>query len=244
MRLSKAEYMAATAREGEEFASLICPEHLTAAVPGCPGWDLERLVGHMGRLYFAVAEQIRRRAVSRVPKEEVPHPPGGAEMAGWFSESLAGLLAQLESLEPDEEIWTWANEQTGGFYHRRMAHETAIHRWDAQSAIGDPEGFNGNFAADGVDEMLYVAIPMMQELRNAARPEGSLHLHRTDGEGEWLCWMQDGRLCVKREHGRADAAVRGTAEQLILALWERIGLEQLEVFGDGEVAKAWMAVSN
>ena len=244
MKLSKAEYIEATSREGDAVASLISTESLTAAVPGCPGWDLERLVGHMGRLYFAVAEQIRRRATSRIPKEEVPQPPAGAAISGWFRESLAGLLEQLESLEPDEEIWTWTSDQSGGFYHRRMAHETAIHRWDAQSALGVPEGLDSDFAADGVDEMLYVVIPMMQKLRNAPRPEGSLHLHRTDGEGEWLCWMQDGRLCVKSEHVRADAAVRGSAEQLILALWERIGLDELAVFGDRAVAEAWMAVSS
>ncbi len=249
MERSRESYMEEILLEAEKFACLISPEHLTAAVPGCPDWNLERLVDHMVKVYSSVVKKIMKRGfykrgfdasqyLRRVEKIECKE-----EAAECFIKALGDLLEQLEFLYPDDKIQVWGRDRPGSFYHRRMAHETAIHRWDAQSAIGDPAGFNGDFAADGVDEMFDVLIPMMQERQGVARPEGSLHLHRTDGEGEWMCRIEDDRLCVKREHGRADAAVRGTAEQLILALWERIELDELEVFGDREVAEAWMAVS-
>ncbi len=244
MKLSKDEYIAAVASEAEAIADTISIDHLPLAVPRCPGWSLERLVGHVGRIYCSVGEQIRQRPQGRVQPDRIPRPPEGEAIRGWFTDSLASVLEALRSLEPEEEIWSWSKDKTGGFYHRRMAHETAIHRWDAQSAVGVPDGFDGDFAADGVDEMLGVVLPFQQDLRSAHQPEGSLHLHRTDGPGEWLCWMEGGDLRLERRHAKGDAAVRASAEKLIMALWGCIALDELEVLGDRRVAEEWMSVSS
>ena len=243
MKFSKDYYIASVERSGRSVGAVIAPQNLSAPVPGCPGWSLERLIGHLGRLYLAVTEQIRTRPADRVPPDRIGRPPEGEAIGEWFRTTHDELLQALATLEPEEEIWSWSAEHTGAFYLRRMAHETAIHCWDAQSAVGVPESLDGDFAADGVDELLGVVLPFMQDLRDAPQPSGSLHLHRTDGEGEWYCWMQKGKLYVERLHKKGDAAVRGTAEQLNLALWERIGLDSLEVIGDREVAEAWMSVS-
>ena len=52
----------------------------------------------------------------------------------------------------------------------------------------------------------------------------------------------DGRLRVTREHAKGDAAVRGTAEGLLLYLWDR-SREGLECFGDQTVVDAWATVT-
>jgi hypothetical protein len=41
----------------------------------------------------------------------------------------------------------------------------------------------------------------------------------------------DGPLFT-REHARGDVALRGSASDLLLFLWQRIPAERLEVFGD------------
>jgi len=73
-------------------------------------------------------------------------------------------------------------------------------------------------------------------------PTGSLHLHRTDGDGEWLISTVDGQLQVTREHSKGDAAVRGSAEGLLLYLWDR-RRDGLECFGDEKVINHWAAIT-
>ncbi len=47
-----AAVLAATARDGS----------LDAAVPGCPGWDVNRLLGHLGRVHRWATEACRTGA--------------------------------------------------------------------------------------------------------------------------------------------------------------------------------------
>ena len=37
-------------------------------------------------------------------------------------------LTELAATPPDTPVYTWADPPVAGFYHRRMAHELAIHR--------------------------------------------------------------------------------------------------------------------
>lgn len=73
-------------------------------------------------------------------------------------------------------------------------------------------------------------------------PEGSLHLHRTDGDGEWLLTAVDDVLNVVHEHAKGDAAARGTASDLALLVWNR-RQPTLEVFGNEAVLDAWLALA-
>ena len=81
----------------------------------------------------------------------------------------------------------------------------------------------------------------MARTRFAPSPTGSLHLHRTDGEGEWLAKNEGGALVVTREHAKGDAAVRGSGSDLLLWIWGRGG--EVEIFGDEAVAAAWAAAT-
>lgn len=91
-------------------------------------------------------------------------------------------------------------------------------------------------AADSIDEVLAITLPW------GVRPDkpllGSVHLHATDATGEWLVHT-DGR--VERAHAKGDVALRGTASDLLLALYQRVPLETVEVIGDGAVAHELVA---
>ena len=64
-------------------------------------------------------------------------------------------MEALASAPADLETWTFLDAPTPlAFWARRQAHETAIHRVDAESAAGDVTGFPSGFAADGIDELL------------------------------------------------------------------------------------------
>ncbi len=55
--------------------------------------------------------------------------------------------------------------------------------------------------------------------RSATR---TIHLHCTDGEGEWLITRAGDDVVVTREHAKGDVAARGTASDLLLFLWGRV----------------------
>lgn len=218
---------------------------VTAPVPGCPGWLLADLLGHLGRVYRSVTAHVAGRATEMIPGDRIAKPPEGDAVVEFCSTGLAEVLDALRGIGVDEPVWSWSDDHTGGFYLRRMANETAVHRWDAQSAVGDPDPIEAELASDGVDEMLTVVLPFATRRWSPPLPSGSIHLHRTDGDGEWLAAFVDGVLEVRREHAKGDVAVRAGASDLVLALWERLPLEapRFEVFGDMAVAEQWMALS-
>src|SRR5205807_7506364 len=69
----------------------------------------------------------------------------------WFDRSLERLAATLRATDPDEPVWSWSADRRAGFWLRLLAHETALHRWDAQLAHGEPAPIAGERARDFVD---------------------------------------------------------------------------------------------
>lgn len=242
MSFDKDEYVAVVAREGAAVGAVAATGDLDAVVPSCPRWSLQKLVGHLGWVYNWVSEHIEARAATMLNRDDVPRPPRDQAVVDWYAEAHARVLAALRDVDPAEEVWGWAGINTGAFWHQRLAQESLIHRWDAENAVGEPGGLDSDLAADGVDELMEVIWPFQVAHATEPLPEGTLHLHRTDGEGEWLCRISEGRLEAERIHARGDVAVRGTGEQLDLVLWRRIDPGDVEVFGDAGVLAAWTAL--
>ena len=122
---------------------------------------------------------------------------------------------------------------------RRMAHETAMHLWDAQQAAGRGPAIEPVLASDGIDEFLDHFLGADDA---AEAVGGSVHLHCTDVPGEWTVRPQDdGGFLVAREHAKGDAALRGSAGDLLLVLWRRLPLDTIDVVGDAAVAARLVA---
>ena len=137
------------------------------------------------------------------------------------------MREQLAAAAPEAEIKTWAGLQPPSWLLRRMTHELAVHRWDAEAAGGDPQPLDAAVAEDGIDELLQEFVPAA----DLGRVGGTLHLHATDGDGEWFIETVDG-LAWSRAHEKGDVAVRGRTSDLLLFLWGRAGLDDVEVLGD------------
>lgn len=241
--MSAIDYLAHIEADGRALLAAL-HEDPAADVASCPGWDVSALATHLGGIYALASGLVRTRAPEFVAPgpEAVPPAADPAEVADWFEERLADLLDVLGSVDPDEPVWTWTPQQRAGFYHRRMAMETAVHRWDAQAAVGEPRPIDRALAVDGVDEILAVGLRYSLSRPDRVYPEKSLHLHCTDGEGEWLVRLDDGDLVVTHEHAKGDAAVRGRASDLFLFLWGR-GSDGLDIIGDGATALEWAALA-
>ncbi|UDY37690.1 maleylpyruvate isomerase family mycothiol-dependent enzyme [Dermatobacter hominis] len=222
---------------------------LSAPVPSCPGWTLRDLVEHLGGVHRWARECVETgappaRARATDPLSEPP-PEEADALARWFGDGAIGLANALDAAPLDAPTWTPfpIPDPTIAVWLRRQTHETALHRWDAEAAVASPREMDPALAADGVDEYLEVIVPRKVERDGIVLPPGSAHLHCTDTPGEWTVEVVDGEYVLDRSHRKGDAAIRGTAEHLLLRLWGRdIPDGSIEVIGDEAVASAWTSI--
>jgi uncharacterized protein (TIGR03083 family) len=236
--MEREQYLDALAVESAAFDSAVRATPLDAQVPPCPAWTVADLVYHLGEVHYFWGEVARRRLAA--PEVEPPMRPPDGELVAWAARQAIELGRTLRETDPATPVWTWAPQKDVAFIVRRMAQETAVHRWDAEAAAGEPGPIEAELASDGIDEFL--AFFLDHRFRDGGRLDGSVHLHATDTPGEWLVHEEpDGALTVTAAHAKGDAAVRGPASDLLLALWRRVGLDRVEVLGDRDVAERLVA---
>ena len=164
--------------------------------------------------------------------------PGDGALAGWYRSTLEGLTTVLAGADPAQPVWTWAQDHTAGFVQRRMAHELAVHAWDADDALGRSGPIAADTAVDGIDE-LFEAFLFRVPFGDRFAAGDALHLHSTDpagdGSGEWLLQASDGAWMVERRHAKGAFALQAPASDLLLALWGRVPIDGLRSFGDRAV---------
>jgi uncharacterized protein (TIGR03083 family) len=204
-------------------------------VPGTD-WTLGDLLHHVGRLSWYWSGRVRKAGGGEFYATDRPDDTTPSD---WLREGTATMCAQLAAAEPDAEIKTWAGLRPPSWLWRRMTHELAVHRWDAQAAAGAPEPVATDVAEDGIDELLSEFSPAA-DLSGLA---GTLHLHATDGGGEWFMDTTGDGLTWERSHTKADVAVRGATSDLLLVLWGRKGTDALEVLGDAAVFDRWRSAT-
>lgn len=207
-------------------------------VASCPGWDTLDLVLHTGEVHRFWSQVVERRLQSHEDASTITKPEREGAL-DWFRSGAGQLVETLTAADPSERVWTWAQQNNVAFVCRRMAQETAVHRWDAESAAGDPNSIETALATDGVDEFLDIWIPA--EDRPFNRPGESIHLHQTDGEGEWIVRFGSEGVTVERSHAKGSVAVRAPASDLLLLLWRRVPPADIEVFGDKQLLEEFLA---
>lgn len=244
MLLDTGAHLSALAADSEAMADL-AEEHLDVAIGACPGWTVADVTGHVGGLYSWVWLIIQ--ADGAAPDKDRDSPPSDRSMLiDWFRDQRTAVVDALSSKEPEDPAWIFmrSGKPTVGWWRRRMAQETAVHLYDVELAAGRPGSVAPDLAADGVDEFLTQWLPALLRRNPLAGLEGTFHVHCTDADGEWVMDFSAPALDVRREHAKADTAVRGPASDLFLWLWNRLPLPSsgLEVFGRNEVAEALDAV--
>lgn len=234
-------YLDSVADDVERVVAVIEHGDLTAPVAACPGWDVRRLVEHLGVIH----RWAHHCAVHAAPPDDTnPFDPGDRDLAEWFRDGATILGDTLRGLDPDAPTWhPFTVARVASVWPRRQAHETAMHRWDAQAAVGEPDPLDPELASDGIDEYFEVAVPRLIKRERLTVPAGSFHVHCTDVDGEWLVWNEDGEYRMKRAHEKGDAALRGPAELILLRLWGRESPrdDELSPVGDESAMAGWLA---
>ncbi|GAA1698372.1 maleylpyruvate isomerase family mycothiol-dependent enzyme [Fodinicola feengrottensis] len=236
-------WLEALRAEGAALGAAVGVENLAAPVRSCPGWNLERLVGHLGVVYQFQRTHFVRGTASR-PDNERQTAPTGPAVLDYFAEQLAQTITALENLDPEAPAWNWGGgPKVAAFWFRRMALETAIHRWDAQAAIGIPIPLDPRLSVDGIAEVLDTQLPSGRR-KGPDDAEGVVRLNATDTGDRWVLRLRGTTLAVLDTNTVLDpgpgaqAAAKGTASDLLLALWGRIPLDVLEITGESHLLEA------
>jgi uncharacterized protein (TIGR03083 family) len=217
--LDRTALLASLAASTSAFGQLLACSDLDRAVASCPGWRLRDLAHHLGNVHAWAEAATRADAPPDLPAAT---PTGRDELTAWYAGTAASLVERLGTADPDEPCWHFgAKPRTVGWWVRRQAHETAVHLWDAQAAVGTPVALDPALAADGVDEVLDVFVP--RQVRTGRTPPlpAAVRLVATDADLDRV--LGDGEPV---------ATVTGPASDLLLVLWKRVPLDRLEVEGD------------
>jgi uncharacterized protein (TIGR03083 family) len=234
------DYIAALRSNAAALAAAGRAAEMDAPVPSCPEWTVHELLKHVGGHHRWVRGNLDRTPEDGMQPFNAYEPaPEDAAAAEWVEEGAAALADRLAEVGPDQRCWTWVPDldATTGFWARRTANETAVHRWDMQNAAGAPEPVDAGHAVDAVDEYL----AMLQVIAGDLRGDGeTVHLHSTDHAGEWLVSLAPDGPAVSREHAKGDVAVRGPASDLLLVVLNRVPASTVETLGDEALLARWL----
>jgi uncharacterized protein (TIGR03083 family) len=226
-----------------DFARLrevVAGAELTAQVPSCPDWTVADLITHVGAVYLHKVECMR------LGTHPEPWPPPGLETEdprALLERGYAALAAEFATREPESSAFTWYGpDQTVGFWIRRMAQETAIHRVDAELAAGESIApIPADLANDGVDEFLvafveYGAKKWPDEYTEILAPADGRTVRLETPDSAWLVRPTPESIEVRMSDvDNADAVVRAAPMDLLLWLWSRGKGEGVTVEGDPEL---------
>jgi uncharacterized protein (TIGR03083 family) len=211
-----------------DFARLrvVAPKDLDASVPSCPGWTVADLAHHVGEVY------LHKTFAMRDGVEPDPWPPAelaSEEPLALLDRAYAELRAQFAAHQPMDPAGSWyAPDQTVGFWMRRMAQETVIHRIDAELGTRQPVApVPTDLALDGIDELLKIFVAygvttwgsyFTDILGNSPRHTYSINTdgaawHVATGPGEFT--VQDGPA------ESANATISGSPTDVLRWVWNR-----------------------
>jgi uncharacterized protein (TIGR03083 family) len=244
------DFRAALLDQTRQFGELIRSADPSTTVPTCPDWTLKQLFRHVGRGNRWAAQIIAERRSDMLDPRAVRDgkPPDDADAAvDWLNNGVQLILDSVDRVGADARVWTFLGTRPAGWWIRRRLHEATVHRADAALAVGAAYELPPELAADAISEWI-------ERICVEAKPQSppldwgrTLHLHATDDglgpTGEWTITSDanDG-ISWSHEHGKGDAALRGSAKNLLLAIVRRRALAEsgVDVFGDTAVWDGWL----
>ncbi|MGW0733581.1 maleylpyruvate isomerase family mycothiol-dependent enzyme [Streptomyces sp. NPDC002851] len=232
---------------GSELAAAAEKAGLDAPVPSCPGWTVRDLLEHTGGVHRWAAAYVTGRRTEPFPRAEVDEliapPSAGTSPVTWYRDRHTALVEALATADPELKCWAFLPASSPlAFWARRQAHETTVHRVDAQLAAGQRPSVATDVAVCGLDELLggFWSRPDRAARLLGPTPR-TLALRATDAEASWrIQFGTEDLVVVRHDNGDpVDCRLSGPAEALYLLLWNRTGTSGLDVDGDATLLDLW-----
>ncbi|WP_282699927.1 maleylpyruvate isomerase family mycothiol-dependent enzyme [Streptomyces sp. CC219B] len=237
--MKTAEFLNALDREGRLLAAAAEETGTDTKVPTCPGWQVRDLLRHTGAVHRWATAFVAEGQASARPMADPPE-LDGAELLDWFRAGHRRLVDTLAAAPPAVQCWHFLPAPSPlAFWARRQSHETAVHRFDAEAARGGtPSEVAPDFAADGIEELLFGFHARARSRARTAEPR-VLRVRATDmADAVWTVRLtQEPPAAARGDVEEADCEVSGPVGQLYLSLWNRVPFPDLT--GDASVAALW-----
>ncbi len=235
-------------REARLFADAARKAGLDTDVATCPGWTIRDLVRHLSEIHLWAAAHVAQphdkpwvddlAELTEFWPDLAVFWPDDADLVDWYLETNANLVEALESAPPDVESFTFLPAPSPlAMWARRQAHETAVHRFDAENAAGVSSSFDPGFAADGIDEIVAGFAPRAGSFPTTT--SRTMAVRAQDTADRWLVTVAPDGISTVRGDGPADATLSGTASDLYLTLWNRGRDAAITVEGDRDLLDLW-----
>ncbi|MFI5713712.1 maleylpyruvate isomerase family mycothiol-dependent enzyme [Kribbella sp. NPDC051620] len=204
---------------------------LPAAVPSCPDWTVETVLRHVAAVYLHKIEALRTAA------RPDPWPPAGLDERDaleLFDETRAAIVVALTEAGTELPTWTFSpTDKTSGFWYRRMALETVVHRVDAELAHDVVTPVDRALALDGIDEILTLMLggPWWEEGDTSHPVDATIRI--TSAGRSWTIRLDATSASVAADaEGEVDAEVFGNPDDIFLWLWGRHDLSMEQSAGN------------
>ncbi|MGX7682013.1 maleylpyruvate isomerase family mycothiol-dependent enzyme [Jatrophihabitans sp. DSM 45814] len=235
------EYVKQLERDAALFVRAAQFAGLDAVVPSCPRWQVLALMQHLTRVHHWATLILGGGDQAAFEFER----PTADEVYAVFATGVAGLTSSLREAPDDLDVWTFAGDKVPKmFWARRMAHETAIHRVDAELAAGmGVTEFDADFAADGIDELMLTMAPGRISTKDVPRAFTAT-LTPLDSNASWTISVRAGDsagsyAAMPGARDDSDLSVFGLASDLYRWAWNRAGDDEISLRGDVALADVW-----
>jgi uncharacterized protein (TIGR03083 family) len=212
---------------------------LPAAVPSCPGWTVESVLRHVALVYLHKIEALK------IAARPDPWPPNLDERDALdlYDEARAAIVVALTEAGTELPTWTFSpSDKTSGFWYRRMALETAVHRIDAELAHDVVTPVNRELSLDGIDEILTLMLggPWWEEGDTEHPVNATIRI--TSAGRSWTCRLDaTSAVVTPGAEGDVDAEVFGDPDDIFLWLWGRRDLSMEQSAGNDTAVQEFRA---
>jgi uncharacterized protein (TIGR03083 family) len=212
---------------------------LPAEVPSCPGWTVETVLRHLATVYLHKIEILRLAALPD------PWPPAldDRDALELFDEARAAVVVALSEAGTELPTWTFSpSDKTSGFWYRRMALETAVHRVDAELAHNVVTPVDRELSLDGIDELLTLMLggPWWEEGDTEHPVDATIRI--TSAGRSWTIKLDATSASVAAgAEGDVDAEVFGDPDDIFLWLWGRHDLSMEQSAGNDAAVQEFRA---
>ena len=192
--LDEATYHAGLLESTERIAEILTSAAPALRVTTCPDWTLSELALHVGRAHRWAQRIIETRAQKPIDMSAVDMglPATTTRYGAWLCSGATAFSAAVQFAGIRTPVWSWSDNQSVGFWLRKITHDTIIHRIDAELTVGLRPSLSPQMASDGVADLLAAITtlstvghpdPIFEGLRGLGE---TLQLQATDTADEWF----------------------------------------------------------